>query len=415
VKGAVAYRVSPTSPGRYLEAALRRAGVELLVMDGVLDWDRIDPDCSFVVVVESPYPALEVRGRKPRVPTLFWVHHGEHHLPANLRLTYRYQADAVLMAHSWHLAHRFPVSTHRFPFGFPSEMTTPFKTWLERTHDVAMVGAGIGGTGRRYDRRREIVDMIEDDESLSAKMAYGLKPQEMISVYGDARIVLNDGGPRHLPITMRVFEALGAGALLLTEDIPGTETILRRGEHYVPMEEDVGTQARNLLKTEESSSIAAAGHDWVMSRHTYDHRVDRLLALAGGIEPDTTVRSPFPAKTSMAALIDQDVDVQTVAVFGEADGLTGRDRAVRPGYVDKLGEKTIDAVVIGRGDIPDIEGAVAAARGYVYSSEEHVSDVSGILERLRPDAASAIHEGMLRADLGGSPYRTRPADHPLSS
>lgn len=415
VKGVIAYHVTQTSPGRYLESALRRAGVRLLVMDGVLDWERVDPDCDFVVIVESPYPALDVRGAKPPVPTLFWAHHGEHHLPANIRLTYRYQADAVLLAHSWHLAHRFPVPTYRFPFGFPSELTPDMGSWSDRTLDVAMVGAGIGGRGHRYDRRREIVEGIEGDPSIASKMVYGLAPEEMISLYADARIVLNDGGPRHFPITMRVFEALGSGALLVTEDIPGTDTLLRRNEHYVSMESDVVSQVHALLDDDTTARIAAAGHEWVLSRHTYGHRVDRMLELTSELEPSTTLRSPFPPLTSLAALIDQDVEVQSLAVFGDVDDTGLRDRAIRRGDADRLAAKSVDAVVVGGGTIGDLEKAVSAARGYVYASSGHAVEVSRILSTVRPEAVVTMANGMLRADLGGSLYRMRPADHPLSS
>lgn len=415
VKAAIAYRVSPTSPGRYLESALRRAAVQVSVMDGVLDWDRVSPDCAFVVVVESPYPALDVNGVKPPVPTFFWVHHGEHHLPANLRLTYRYQADAVLLAHSWHLAHRFPVATHRFPFGFPSELFAGTRAWRDRRLDVAMVGAGIGGTGHRYDRRREIVESLQSDGSISSRMTYGLRPEDMIALYSNARIVLNDGGPRHFPITMRVFEALGAGALLLTEDIPGTDTILRRHEHYVPMETDVAGQVHTLIESEAAAAIATAGHEWVMSRHTYGHRVDLLLELASRLDPDTTLRSPFPPLTPLAVLIDQDVEVQSLAVFGDVAETGLSDRAIRTGDVDRLRERSIDAVVIGSGPIGDLATAVGAARGYVYTTSDHASEVSRILSEIRPEAVITMTDGMLTADLGGSPYRVRPADHPLSS
>jgi glycosyltransferase involved in cell wall biosynthesis len=414
VKAVVAYRVSPTSPGRYLESALRQAGVSVDVMDGVLDWGRVDDDCAFVVIVESPYPALDVHGVKPSVPTLFWVHHGEHHLAANVRLTDRYQADAVLLAHSWHLAHRFGVPTHRFPFGFPSELSARAREWPDRHLDVAMVGAGIGGSGHRYDRRREIVESIQSDGSISSRMTYGLRPEEMIALYSDARIVLNDGGPRHFPITMRVFEAVGAGALLLTEDIPGTDTILRRNEHYVPMDRDVATQVHTLIEDEESAAIAAAGRKWVLSRHTYGHRVDQLLKLAERLDPDTTQRAPFPPLSPLAALVDQDVEVQSLAVFGHVDDTGLRDRAVRVGDVDRLGEKSIDAVVIGNGPIDDLVKVVAAARGYIYATSDHATEVSDVLAATRPRAVVGMADGMLKADLGGSPYRTRPVDHPLS-
>lgn len=410
----VVYRMTPTSPGRYLESALRRAGMTVTALDGQLDWSRVPSGAEFVVIVESAYPAFPVKGPKPDVPIFFWVHHGEHHLPANLRLTYRYQADAVLMAHSWHLAHRFPVPTHRFPFGVATELGPGPKPWGERRFDVAMVGSGIGGAGKRYDRRREIVDSIASASDIESTVAYGIPPNEMLSLYGDSRIVVNDGGPRHFPITMRVFETLCAGALLLTEDIPGTDTILRRGEHFVAMDHDVVGQIRSLLTDEASAGVAEAGHRSGLSRHTYDHRVDRLVELAARTATISHRDAPFQPKSDLAALIDQDVDVQHLATFGEVGGLGLNDRAVRAGD-SRLREKSVDAVVIGRGPVDDLRRAVRAARGYVYATGEHQGEIRRILSEERADAHLTLEDGLLRADIGQTPYRVRPADHPLAT
>ena len=407
------YRVTPTSPGRYLEAAMRRAGIEVSVMDARLDMADIDPDADFVVIVESAYPAFEVTGAKPAVPFFFWAHHGEHHLPANLRLAHRYRADAVLMAHSWHLAHRFPVPTHRFPFAVASELDPGSKRWPDRAIDVAMVGSGIGSGGSRYRRRREIVEQLSAE--FETEVAYGLRPEEMMTLYGNSRIVVNDGGPKHFPITMRVFETLGAGSLLLTEDIPGTDTLLERETHYVALSDDPVGQVREILADPGSAAVAAGGHEWAMERHTYDHRVDLLVELASGTPPGPGVESSFPPMSPMGRLIDQDVEVQQIAVYGETDPLGLGDRAMRDGLVRPLGERSIDAVVIGHGALPDIRGAVLAARGYVYAVGENLDKVVSVLGVERADASVTIHDGLLRADLGGTPYRARPADHPLSS
>ena len=411
----IVYRVTPTSPGRYLESALRRAGVATSVLDGELDWSRVPPETDFVIVVESAYPAMTVGGSKPAVPTLFWVHHGEHHLAANLRLTRRYQADAVLLAHSWHLAHRFPVPTHRFPFAVATELDPRPRAWAERSHDVAIVGSGIGGTGKRYDRRREIVDDLASADGVDVEVAYGMAPEEMIALYGDSRIVVNDGGPRHFPITMRVFETLGSGALLLTEDIPGTDTLLKRDEHYVPMRSDVGRQVGELLDAHDSASVADAGHGWALERHTYDHRVDRLVEIAARLRPGDSGDDPFPPLTRLGGLIDQDVEVQHVAVFGDVGPLGLEDRAIRAGDASTLSERSIDAVVIGAGAGDELRDAVRAARGYVYSDESHRDEVVAILAEDRPEAAIQVEDGLLRADLGGMHYRMRPADHPLAT
>ena len=410
----IVYRVTPTSPGRYLEAALRRSGMDVMVVDGELDWGQVSPETDLVVFVESAYPAMRVTGSKPAVPTFFWVHHGEHHLAANLRLTRRYRADAVLMAHSWHLAHRFPVPTFRFPFGVATELDPSPRPWRDRRLDVAMVGSGIGGRGSRYDRRREIAESLTSDEAITAEVAYGLPPEEMIALYGNARIVVNDGGPRHFPITMRVFETLAAGALLLTEDIPGTDTILSRGDHYVPMAADVASQVRALLADDTSSAIADAGHSWAVARHTYDHRVDHLTALARETPVSDSGEYVSLPRTRLGALIDQDVEVQHLAVFGDPGDLALEDRAVRAGDAS-LPERSIDGVAIGEGPVEHLRDAVLAARGYVYAVAGNADQVARILAQERPEASVESVNGMLRADIGGSPYRMRPADHPLSS
>lgn len=411
-KAVLVYRVTPTSPGRYLESAMRRAGIEVTVMDAILDLDRVDPKAGFVVVVESAYPAFEVSGDKPDVPVFFWVHHGEHHLEANLRLTRRYRADAALMAHSWHLAHRFPVPTHRFPFGVAPELDPRSKSWGDREFDVAMVGSGIGSAGSRYRRRREIMEHIAAE--FETKVAYGLRPEEMIALYGNSRIVVNDGGPKHFPITMRVFESLGGGSLLLTEDIPGTDTILRPGEHYVPMSDDPVDQVRTLLSDPGSALIAEKGHRSAMERHTYDHRVDRLVEIAANTSTTHDSRTPFPPLTPLARLIDQDVEVQHLAVYGETPALGLDDRAIRQIDSETLRETSIDAVVIGSGPLPDLPAAVLAARGYVYAGPEHAEAVADVLARHRPEAQVNTVDGLVRAVIGGMSYQARPSDHPLS-
>src|SRR5690606_23639341 len=114
-KVVIAYRKTDSNPGKYLEAALRRSGADVRLETDALDFDTVDPDTDFIVFVEGPYPAIDVTGATPEVPILFWFHHGEHHLQANLRLLDRYRADAALMAHSWHLAHWVQVPVHRFP------------------------------------------------------------------------------------------------------------------------------------------------------------------------------------------------------------------------------------------------------------------------------------------------------------
>jgi hypothetical protein len=180
------------------------------------------------------------------------------------------------------------------------------------------------------------------------------------------------------------------------------------------MEDDILAQVRTLLEGDESAALAAAGHEWAMSRHTYDHRVDQLFDVAAQEAGTEAALETFAPASPLAGLIDRDVEVQHLAVFGETGELGLHDRAVRLGDVERLGPASIDAVVIGSGPVAELGRAVLAARGYVYAHGDNAGEVAEILARNRPDAVIGYEDGLLRADLSGTDYRMRPADHPLA-
>ena len=411
---AVAARFTATNPSRYLVAALERAGMDVVTLDGVIDGDRIPPDAAGVVIVESPLPPLEIVGTMPDVPVAFWVHHGEHHLAANLRLTRRYGADAVLLAHSWHLAHRFPVPVHRFPFAVAPELFGGPMPFDERPLDVAMVGAGLGNPALRYDTRQQLATDLGN--ALVGRTAFrsGLAPEELAALYGRAHIVLNEGGARHFPLTMRVFEALGAGALLLTDDLPGTDVVLERGIHYLALGDDPVRQILDILDDPSSAEIAAAGRRHAMSHHTYDHRVDELLAIVDVAAHDPSRKSDAPG-TSLDAVVDGDVDAHSVAAFGVQLDLP--DRVVR--YDDdafaRLAPGKTDAVVIGPGGVDDVDRVIAAARRYVYATGTGKATVRSRIAAIHPEAVLSDRSDVLRADLLAPGYRIAVDGEPAAS
>ncbi|MGA7227134.1 MAG: glycosyltransferase, partial [Acidimicrobiia bacterium] len=241
------YRKSEVNPGRYLEEGLRRSGAKVRVETDSIDLGRIEPSTDLVVFVEGPYPSLAVTG-STSVPVVFWFHHGEHHLHANLRLADRYQADAVLMAHSWHLAYWSPAPVHRFPFGIATELLDPSRPLSRRSYDVAMVGAKLR-SGGPYDRRQQLVASLEDSLP-TGRLGFReqVSAEEMADLYADSRIVINEGGTRHYPITMRVLEAVGSGAVLLSDRLPGMEMLLEEGSQFALLGDDVVADVTGLLE-----------------------------------------------------------------------------------------------------------------------------------------------------------------------
>ena len=406
----LAYRKTDTNPGKYLEAAVRRSGAEVRLETDSLDFDTVDPDTDLIVFVEGPYPAIEVSGTTPDVPILFWFHHGEHHLHTNLRLVDRYRADAVLMAHSWHLGHWVQAPVHRFPFGIPTELLDPSKPLAERRYDVAMVGAKLWGGGP-YGSRQALVARLEE-EFPPELLGFGEKvtAEEMARLYEDARIIPNEGGTRHFPITMRAFEAVGAGAVLVTHDLPGTDLIFQPGKHYAILGDDIADQVKSLLTDmdalqEMADSALAHARDF----HTYDHRVDELFEIAA----HTTKRTiaPRAAMSGLAAMIDHDAEVQRVAQVGApelADELVDRQVFEAASLErERLAPGKMETVAMRTDDIDGFEEILLGARRYIYVEGAAVG-LEAFLSSQHPEAVVDRRDGLTRVDLMAESYRVHP-------
>jgi hypothetical protein len=405
------YRSTDTTPARYLRAAMERAGIEVEQVES-LDWSDVPEDTAFVLIVESPYPGLDVIGENPGVPVLLWAHHGEHHTAAQLRLVRRYGVDAVLLAHSWHLAHRFPVPVHRFPFAVAPELVDASIPWDERSHDVAFVGS-IPSDDVIYPLRRQLLeDVAQRLGQERVEYVDGVTPENLARIYGDAKVVLNEGGTRHHPITMRVFEAIGNGATLVTTPTPGLECLLRPGVDFI--ETDPSTAAddvERLVRTGDGATVAERSRTTALESHWYDHRVDELVDIAGSVERGSMPALPPVVGSSIALAIDRFVDIGTVAAYAVPD--LADELPLRTVWEDpNPGDRAYDAVVIGS-QHPIADGTVFDdavfddAVRYIIVDEQ-----SGSLAVLRKwlkggaiEMSEARYHGVVVVDLDAPGYR----------
>ncbi|MDJ0663508.1 MAG: glycosyltransferase [Acidimicrobiia bacterium] len=414
---ALCYRKTDTNPGKYLEAGMHRAGIEVDLHTDEFDWSVVPADTDGVVFVEGPYPALTVKGRNPGVPTMFWVHHGEHHVPTNLRLVERYGAHAVLLAHSWHLAHRFPVPVHRFTFGVAPELVDASVPWQDREYAVSMVGGQLRRQGGAYARRQRLVEEIEQafGEANTAFVS-DVSAQEMADLYARAKTIINEGGTRHYPITMRVLESIGSGAILVTDDLPGTDLIVDR-KHYFVLEDDVVGQIRRILdRPEEMQALTAEALEQALGLHTYDHNVDDLIDVLRGIEVPV-VEERHAQMSEMARLIDDDVEVQRLAQFGLpelAAELYSREVWDGAERIDRLHPDTMEAVAIGPTGTPHLERALQAARRYIYAAGD-IAAIEEYVARELPKATATRHGDLLRVDLNAESYRILPHERTITT
>lgn len=412
----IVYRKTNRNPGRYLESALRRRGIETTHAESIV-WDTISPRSLGVVVVESPLPALPVLGSNPGIPVVFWVHHGEHHLPTNLRLQRRYGAHAVALAHSWHLAYRFGGLVDRIPFALAPELTgSDFVPRGERRFDVAFVGSSAGGT--RYRRRNQAL------ESIAAKLgqervaiAADVTPEEMMSLYRNSRIVPDDGAGRHLPITMRVFEATGAGALLVTREAPGMEMLFRRDSEYIPMRGDGSDQIIQLAAS-DTESIARSGHATTWGQHTYEHRVDELLSLLARTR-DLEMSAPanLMPPSGLAGAVASFCDAQRVLTLDAELGEQLGDREIWQfsSAADRAEPRTFNLAAIAGGSQADRRRAVAAARTAVVTEPGLAVEIEDLVAAEHGEHHSLSLNQSVVFTFGGSGYRVSSAPDPQSN
>lgn len=389
------HRHSETTPARYLADGFRSMGVTVDQPGAVLDWSTVPADTTAVVVVESKLPAPTISGdRRPDVPVLLWAHHGEHHLATNLRLAAHVGADAVLLAHSWHLAHRFDRPTWALPFAVSPVFEAGRRPWDDRDVPVAMVGSGLGHGAGRYGRRAELAATLARAFPGSAFPADRLSPEAIGELYGRSRVVLNEGGDRHHPITMRVFEAVAGGAALLTDEPPGLDRLFAPGTEYGVLGDDPVAAARHLLDAPEVAAAATARAD---AEHRYEHRAAALLGLAATVEAGAaTSASPPPG------LVHVDLDVHRVLVFDPARLPDLSDRAVERHGIDVPGP--LDGVIYDDSSAPGPEHWLGRRPAVVYATPTTIDAVLGALS----DAPAAIddHGGELAVWLrAGHGYR----------
>ncbi len=208
---------------------------------------------------------------------------GDTHLGLEWRLRYAPMFDHVfVMFNRQHIA-RFQAagcaSVHWCPAAVDPEVHVA--PHVPAIRDVTFVGSTHPDLHRpRVERLRALmaagVDVYVDSRPLAG----------MTRLLAESRLVLNDTLADDL--NMRVFEALGAGSLLLTNRLPpesGLEQLFVDREHLVLWDgaDDLLRTVRYYLDAahaDERKRIAAAGQAEVLAHHTYDHRVAQIITTA---------------------------------------------------------------------------------------------------------------------------------------
>lgn len=144
----------------------------------------------------------------------------------------------------------------------------------------------IGWIGRSdakfYEKRRVVFDLIHSRGYKLNDIEKYYSWNEMFEVFQQSKIVINvsrDDYPEDA--NMRCFEAMGCGALLLTQTPTELEELgLKVGKHFITYQnhDDLIQKIDYYLQNDnERNSIAMNGCLEVLSNHTYKKRVETLV------------------------------------------------------------------------------------------------------------------------------------------
>jgi len=153
--------------------------------------------------------------------------------------------------------------------GFDQE--THYKlSGLNKDIDVLFIGSMTS-------RRQEIINQINGKVQISIHRAFG---KGMSDLFRCAKIVLNIHAASELDVETRIFEALGCGAFVLTEQLD-SHSPFRSGIHLVECTvEEMANQISYYLAHEgERRVIANCGYSTAVQNHSYDTRSVEIASI----------------------------------------------------------------------------------------------------------------------------------------
>jgi len=171
------------------------------------------------------------------------------------------------------------MRAHWLPLGCDPDVHRKFDE--PKQHPIGFVGGVPPGS-----RRETLLKKLTSQIPVQYERCFW---DDMARLFSHSKIVFNEAVKHDL--NMRVFEAMSSGTMLLTDLAinSGQEELFRDGEDYAVYRDDnLCDAARFYLENEElREQIAARGRRLVHNAHTYDHRIDDLLAVALGGKPET--------------------------------------------------------------------------------------------------------------------------------
>ncbi len=142
------------------------------------------------------------------------------------------------------------------------------KQFRPKKYDIVFVG-------NLYPNRKALFERLAKRFDVHIFQAYN---EEAARIYNESKIVLNLGIGR-TGIQQRVFEVLLCGAFLMTNEIPEDGRLFEDRKHLVYFNENNVEEliAYYLEHEDERERIAENGYRLAVQKHTYRHRLEKLI------------------------------------------------------------------------------------------------------------------------------------------
>ncbi len=142
------------------------------------------------------------------------------------------------------------------------------KMYAEKKYDVGFVG-------NIHPNRKPFFERLSKKFNLHIARAF---MDDMVKIFNESKIVINLG-IGGTGIQQRVFEALGCGSMLLTNEIPEDSRLFEDRKHLVYFND---TNVEELIQyyldhKEEREKIAKNGYVFVHKYHSFNNRIDQVI------------------------------------------------------------------------------------------------------------------------------------------
>lgn len=304
----VAFAVTEATPdttagdyftARELATALESRGirVKFLARRGSDDWYRVGYDTDVVISMLDAYDFRQMTAYKPSVVKIGWARNWferwctqDYFNQLDIVLASSQTACAYIREHSTQQPLLFPIATNASAFA--GEI-------IQTEEEAAFFASDYVFTGSYWNSAREIEDLLvpshlpfqfrvfgcnwETSKQFAPYTKGFVSYAKMPKVYKNTKIVIDDANAvtkQFGAVNSRVYDALAAGALVLTNGLIGAnETFHGMLPCFSSQQELESLVTYYLTNEQERQTLVNKLRKFVLSNHTYDIRAQKLCGI----------------------------------------------------------------------------------------------------------------------------------------